>query len=1739
MVDMFHRRGGHRVTLTNNNCTAIRNYSEYNYGLVLSAMPLKDDEMFEVRIDKKMISWSGSIEIGVTECDPETVELPACATNLRHGSWIMTSSGIVHDGERIVELYGTDLSSLDVGSTLGVMRTSNHELVFYINGVSQGIAVTNIPERLFAVIDMYGDCVQVTITHPRLLPISNEVKDEVEINNDYPLGGSSNSSTTNLVANLNVNLNVNVNVSLPKNPSPAAIREDRLRFHERVGALVKLSNNARTAERRRPIDEFNNGVVMTHRPLRDNELFEIRIDRLVYKWSGSIEVGVTTHSPTALEFPATMTNMRSGTTMMSGCGILTNGKGTQREYGEFNLDELREGDRVGMIRKSNGNLHYLINGLDQGVAAKVPAGVWGVIDLYGMTVKVTIVDRDEREEQNLVTRRNTLQLQGLNEPEEEPPDRLMFHSCCGTHAEVINNGRTAHRPNAIDDFNNGVVLTSRPLKPNELFEVKLDKIVSKWAGSIEIGVTTHSPTELEFPYTMTNVRSGTWMMTGNGVMHNGTTMIDQYGQNLDRLQVGDRVGVMRKDNATLHFYVNGADQGAAAMSVPERVYGVIDLYGQAAQATIVDTADFYSPTTNNSSFSNTTLYSDLRFHYVHGKNARITNNGLTASRPRALGEFNEAIVIANRALRDGEMFEVTIDKMVDRWSGAIEAGVTLIRPDELEFPSTMTDIDHDTWMLSGSAVIRDGITLRNNYACDLDKLVEGNRIGMMRSADTSLHYYLDGVDQGPACTGLPLHVYPVINLYGQCAQVTIVLPERRDPLTQQYIPSENSTSQQPTSVIQPQAQTEVLHKFHASVGSNIQLNNEKTVATRRREHTNAVLLSETPLDNNEIFEIAIQETASEWSGCLKIGVISNESGNWLKPTNRVPDITSIPTNAWYLTGNEIRHSGYVLCPNYCPSLEWLCVGDKIGMKRTHDGNLKFYINGEDMGIAASNVPEMVYAIIELFGSTVAINITSSKHQNTAISPNASLRLQDSLELLLDPMPPVIKNDAGMDTSIDISEGKLANDTTLTPTQAVNHLSGETNWNYEFHENHGRNIELDRKVIARRVASYNQGVVMSSRPLIKGKLFQIKIEKLNERWVSNMLCGVTCVAPEKANFPLTALGFKKHSWIICSDWIFHNGMRVKTKYGSALENLQCNATVGLLIDEDCRLHLYINGVDQGVAATDVSPYVYAVVDLYGQCEQVSIAGTDQLYSNSVVVDNSTIASATECIRTELDDVENSREKADLECHEKENAIPATSSDLSLSTSPSIPSQCSSHTKDGNYSAVSYSNDDTNLVNNIPENKATSSVPDSNNLDSGSDVGNEGKSTKTKSYTEDTSQINDNNTLQNNQSENNSNETNIHTEHRAIANVLNIRNECTNVEINNATNINIKNGTTTSATNITNLNSAINSNNANNAINESIASNSQIVSITTSQNNVPVNILSMSQIGSFSCQNLAPSVLDNSSTEISNNTSSSFHELHSNINWDNVTLTNDNCNNGVVSSNQHNMTNNHTIPSIQNISLPCTPGSISSVTKKCEYLKACMRLKKSLVLPDEFFSLDDALCYCSACYKAEGDNTICKKGEPPAEFALPVGWARFPLRQSINANQIPQSTTDKWHVSFYGIRLDAIRLILDRGELMTKEQLDASNLICTKNEVQNPQVIFSPNINYAASEEFVKKYPYIDHQSNKKLNASTAFQLLVRPGSYTIGPSGKDDIESQFESSKWATKEAGATVIVALLIHLDGF
>ena len=54
-----------------------------------------------------------------------------------------------------------------------------------------------------------------------------------------------------------------------------------LTFHSRTGTLVALSNNNKTAQRNHPAQEFNNGVVFSAEPLRDNLLFEVKIDKKV------------------------------------------------------------------------------------------------------------------------------------------------------------------------------------------------------------------------------------------------------------------------------------------------------------------------------------------------------------------------------------------------------------------------------------------------------------------------------------------------------------------------------------------------------------------------------------------------------------------------------------------------------------------------------------------------------------------------------------------------------------------------------------------------------------------------------------------------------------------------------------------------------------------------------------------------------------------------------------------------------------------------------------------------------------------------------------------------------------------------------------------------------------------------------------------------------------------------------------------------------------------------------------------------------------------------------------------------------------------------------------------------------------------------------------------------------------------------------------------------------------------
>jgi len=72
--------------------------------------------------------------------------------------------------------------------------------------------------------------------------------------------------------------------------------------------------------------------------------------------------------------------------------------------------------------------------------------------------------------------------------------------------------------------------------------------------------------------------------------------------------------------------------------------------------------------------------------------------------------------------------------------------------------------------------MKDGIAIKYDYPLNLDKIIVGSVVGVMRHSNGSLHYFLDGVHQGIACTNVPANVYPVIDIYGRCTQVSILSP---------------------------------------------------------------------------------------------------------------------------------------------------------------------------------------------------------------------------------------------------------------------------------------------------------------------------------------------------------------------------------------------------------------------------------------------------------------------------------------------------------------------------------------------------------------------------------------------------------------------------------------------------------------------------------------------------------------------------------------------------------------------------------------------------------------------------------------------------------------------------------------------------------------------------------------------------------------------------------------------------
>ena len=106
---------------------------------------------------------------------------------------------------------------------------------------------------------------------------------------------------------------------------------------------------------------------------------------------------------------------------------------------------------------------------------------------------------------------------------------------------------------------------------------------------VAIGVTKRDPISFVHPQLphIAGLKDAC-VMSGRSIFINARKTMEAHDRNLSQLSIGDRVGVKRTSAGTLHFYVNGVDQGSAATQQPSRVWAVVQFRSPCVQVSLVD-----------------------------------------------------------------------------------------------------------------------------------------------------------------------------------------------------------------------------------------------------------------------------------------------------------------------------------------------------------------------------------------------------------------------------------------------------------------------------------------------------------------------------------------------------------------------------------------------------------------------------------------------------------------------------------------------------------------------------------------------------------------------------------------------------------------------------------------------------------------------------------------------------------------------------------------------------------------------------------------------------------------------------------------------------------------------------------------------------------------------------------------------------------------------------------------------
>ena len=177
-------------------------------------------------------------------------------------------------------------------------------------------------------------------------------------------------------------------------------------FHSVHGRNITMSKDGLLAER---IKSFDYGVVYGANILRGTTEFEVEITSCKTKtscgetiWSGTLKLGVMQYKAGSKIKHSDIPHYALDNKMYCIWSYLflfnklagSSGPCSHKKYGSANLENLREGDRLGLQVSHDGVLTFFVNGKSQGVAAQgvyqEGYDLYAVVDVYGRCKAVGI-----------------------------------------------------------------------------------------------------------------------------------------------------------------------------------------------------------------------------------------------------------------------------------------------------------------------------------------------------------------------------------------------------------------------------------------------------------------------------------------------------------------------------------------------------------------------------------------------------------------------------------------------------------------------------------------------------------------------------------------------------------------------------------------------------------------------------------------------------------------------------------------------------------------------------------------------------------------------------------------------------------------------------------------------------------------------------------------------------------------------------------------------------------------------------------------------------------------------------------------------------------------------------------------------------------------------------------------------------------------------------------------------------